>query len=202
MNNKENMLAVALDLFSQKGYSAVSVRDICGALNLKESALYYHFKNKQDVLDALYQQILDLIEGMRSRFDQAFAIATDVSIDEMKMVAAGFLTSYLCSPLVSKFIAMLSIERLTDRKAYDVYNRLMYDMPLEQCTKVFTQMVERGFVKPEQSGHYARIYYAIIFNAYNEHVFGKADDTEAVMAAVTQVQQEVGTFYSLIKEDS
>ncbi|MBR6850645.1 MAG: helix-turn-helix transcriptional regulator, partial [Lachnospiraceae bacterium] len=47
MNNKDNLIDVSLDLFSKRGFSAVSVRDICGALNLKESALYYHFKNKE-----------------------------------------------------------------------------------------------------------------------------------------------------------
>lgn len=49
MINKENMINVALELFSKKGYSGVSVRDICGELGLKESALYYHFKNKEDM---------------------------------------------------------------------------------------------------------------------------------------------------------
>lgn len=199
MNNKENMLAVALDLFSKKGSTAVSVRDICGALNLKESALYYHFKNKQDLLDALYQQILDLIETMRTKFDNAFAVATQVSTQEMVMVSCGFLKDYLCNPIVSKFISMLSIERLTDSKANEVYNKLIYKMPLEQCEKVFSQMKERSFVKKSVGQNYAQIYYAIILNAYNQNVYGQCENPEAIEKALLQVSTQIEEFYSLIK---
>ncbi|MCQ2602107.1 MAG: TetR/AcrR family transcriptional regulator [Treponema sp.] len=199
MNNKENMLAVALDLFSKKGSTAVSVRDICGALNLKESALYYHFKNKQDLLDALYQQILDLIETMRTKFDNAFAVATQVSTQEMVMVSCGFLKDYLCNPIVSKFISMLSIERLTDSKANEVYNKLIYKMPLEQCEKVFFQMEERSFVKKSAGQNYAQIYYAIILNAYNQNVYGQCENPEAIEKALLQVSTQIEEFYSLIK---
>ena len=53
---KQRILNVALDLFSQKGFSAVSVRDICKVVDIKESSVYYHFKNKQSIFDELLQQ--------------------------------------------------------------------------------------------------------------------------------------------------
>lgn len=199
MNNKENMMSVALDLFSKKGSNAVSVRDICGALNLKESALYYHFKNKQDLLDALYKQIIDLTDSMRSNFDQAFAVATEVKTQEFVMVSLSVLRKYLCNPIVSKFISMLNIERLTDSKAGEVYNTLIYKIPLEQCQKVFSQMIERKFIKPQNSQNYADIYYSIILNAYNQHVYGQCENQEALEKATLQVKTEIEVFYEMIK---
>lgn len=199
MNNRENMLNVALDMFSKKGYNAVSVRDICGKLNLKESALYYHFKNKQALLDALYQQILDLMENMKSSFDRAFEMITDVSMDEMKMVSVSFLKDYFCNPFVSKFISMLTIERLSDAKANRIYSKLIYDMPLEQCGKVFKLMIQRKIIKAQKEEDYSRIYYSIIFNAYNEHIFGKRQNKKALEKAVLQVSQDIEAFYKLIK---
>ena len=50
---KQTILDTALALFSQKGYTSVSIRDICGQIGIKESAIYYHFKNKQDIFDVL-----------------------------------------------------------------------------------------------------------------------------------------------------
>ena len=199
MNNRENMLNVALDMFSKRGYKAVSVRDICGKLKLKESALYYHFKNKQALLDALYQRILDLIESMRSSFDQAFAMITSVGMEEMKMVSVSFLKDYFCNSHVSKFISMLTIERLSDAKAYRIYRKLVYDMPLEQCDKVFKLMVQKRIVKAAGQENYSKIYCSIIFNAYNEHVFGKAGNAKAVEKAVGQMNQEIEAFYKLIR---
>lgn len=53
MTTKEQILEEALKLFSVKGYDAVSVRDILRAVGIKESSLYYHFKNKQDIFDTI-----------------------------------------------------------------------------------------------------------------------------------------------------
>jgi len=52
-DTKQKILNVSLDLFSQKGFSAVSIRDICAQVMIKESTVYYHFKNKQAIFDEL-----------------------------------------------------------------------------------------------------------------------------------------------------
>lgn len=49
MDTKEKILFNALEMFSQTGYNTVSIRDIAEAMDIKESSIYYHFKNKQDV---------------------------------------------------------------------------------------------------------------------------------------------------------
>ena len=53
MNTKERIACEALTLFSSKGYSAVSVRDIARAAGIKESSIYNHYKGKQAIFDAL-----------------------------------------------------------------------------------------------------------------------------------------------------
>ena len=46
METKARILWEALELFSSKGYKGVSVRDIAGAVGIRESSLYNHFKGK------------------------------------------------------------------------------------------------------------------------------------------------------------
>lgn len=46
-NTKQKILNVSLDLFSQKGFSAVSIRDICAQVMIKESTVYYHLKTNK-----------------------------------------------------------------------------------------------------------------------------------------------------------
>ena len=94
---------------------------------------------------------------------------------------------------------MLTIERLSDAKAYRIYRKLVYDMPLEQCDKVFKLMVQKRIVKAAGQENYSKIYCSIIFNAYNEHVFGKTASIRAVEKAVAQVNQEIEAFYKLIR---
>jgi len=40
----------ALDLFSKKGYSATSTREVAATLGVQQASLYYHMKNKEDLL--------------------------------------------------------------------------------------------------------------------------------------------------------
>lgn len=51
MTTREKILEVSLDMFAKQGYTAVSIRDICKKVGIKESSVYYHFKNKQWLLD-------------------------------------------------------------------------------------------------------------------------------------------------------
>src|SRR3990170_83922 len=46
---REHIVDVAARLFSQKGYKGVSIRDIAQACGVTNAALYYHFKNKEDL---------------------------------------------------------------------------------------------------------------------------------------------------------
>ena len=46
-DTKQRILDVSLELFSQNGFSAVSIRDICRQVQIKESSVYYYFKSKQ-----------------------------------------------------------------------------------------------------------------------------------------------------------
>lgn len=44
MNTREKIISESLNLFSRKGFDAISVRDIAKAVGIKASSLYNHFK--------------------------------------------------------------------------------------------------------------------------------------------------------------
>jgi len=62
MNTKERIVYISLELFAQKGFSGVSVRDIASVVGVRESGLYKHFKNKQDILDSIMVIMKERIE--------------------------------------------------------------------------------------------------------------------------------------------
>lgn len=47
---KQQIVNVAARLFKERGYSAVTMRDIATALGIKASSLYNHISSKQDIL--------------------------------------------------------------------------------------------------------------------------------------------------------
>ena len=54
---RERILQRALELFADRGFEAVSVREITRSLGLNEASLYNHFEGKAALLDALLQRL-------------------------------------------------------------------------------------------------------------------------------------------------
>ena len=73
MHTKEKILEIALRLFSQRGYPAVSIRDICELVPIKESTLYYHFENKREILQVLLQRFEERAGALMDRMETAMA---------------------------------------------------------------------------------------------------------------------------------
>lgn len=57
----ERLVAVAGALFAERGYRATTLDDVADTLNVKKASLYYYIKTKNDLLQAIYDQILGRI---------------------------------------------------------------------------------------------------------------------------------------------
>ena len=56
MDNRQQLLDCALDLFSQRGYDAVGVREIVETVGVTKPTLYHYFDSKRGLLDALLKR--------------------------------------------------------------------------------------------------------------------------------------------------
>ncbi|HON77929.1 MAG TPA: TetR/AcrR family transcriptional regulator [Spirochaetota bacterium] len=63
---RDKILEEALDLFSKKGYSGTSIRDIVHRVGIKGSSLYNHFPGKEAILTTLLDDfnLLELVDRM------------------------------------------------------------------------------------------------------------------------------------------
>lgn len=58
MDTRQRILDIARDLFARQGYAGTSIADIAGELGTTKAALYYHFRSKADIADALLAEPL------------------------------------------------------------------------------------------------------------------------------------------------
>lgn len=61
MKTRKRILDAALELFNRQGYSAVSTHHIAAACGISPGNLYYHFRNKEDIVRVLFSQALDFV---------------------------------------------------------------------------------------------------------------------------------------------
>lgn len=63
MENRERILACALDLFYSKGYDAVGIQEICQAAGVTKPTMYHYFGSKHGLLETI----------LKKGFDELFA---------------------------------------------------------------------------------------------------------------------------------
>jgi AcrR family transcriptional regulator len=74
---KNKLFVAAADLFAAKGYYQVSVREICDAAGVTKPVLYYYFKDKDDLLEAL---VIEVHTRTRELFNKY--MSRDASFEE------------------------------------------------------------------------------------------------------------------------
>lgn len=199
-NTKEMIEDVALELFSKKGYKAVSIRDIGKQVGIKESSIYYHFLNKQAIMDSLLQKVDILIEKMKAGFDIEFAKLDTITEKAFCEVAIGLLKNYLLNPYVNKLLSVLTIEQMSEKKAYDIYQRLVFELPLLQQEQVFKEMIESGYVKPNNPTVLAHEYYAVIYFAFQKNCVGCEVTDEKINIACEEIRINMGDIFRKMRE--
>ena len=59
--SKQAILDAAAQIFGKKGYHATSMQDIADSVNLKKASLYHHIDSKQEILQLVLEQALNLV---------------------------------------------------------------------------------------------------------------------------------------------
>lgn len=193
---KQKIQQTALELFSKKGYHAVSIRDICKVVGIKESTVYYHFKNKKDILDSLLSQVTKLTDTKRDLFDNTFMKISDIDINAFIMVAVNILENYLLEPTVYKLISMLTIEKLTDQQAEAMYHELTFNTPLRQQEIIFTLMTQKKLFKQEDARFLADEYYSKIYYVFQKYFCGCSISDDSKEKARTELSVHMTKFFS------
>jgi AcrR family transcriptional regulator len=71
---RADMVAIAADLFAQKGYRATTVRQIADAAGILSGSLYHHFDSKESIGDEI---LSGFINAVLANYRAAVAEATD-----------------------------------------------------------------------------------------------------------------------------
>jgi TetR/AcrR family acrAB operon transcriptional repressor len=61
---RDRLLDTAEDVFNEKGVSGTTLNDIAEAAGVTRGAIYWHFRNKQDMFDAMFERVRGPIHTM------------------------------------------------------------------------------------------------------------------------------------------
>lgn len=188
-DTKERILQVALELFARKGYEAVSVSDIAGALGLTKGALYRHFENKRAIFDGILRRMEqqdaqeardhDLPEGTTETDAAAYEAA---SLDDVVHFSKAMFRYWTEDPFAAPFRRMLTVEQYRSPEMSGLYQQYLAAGPMGYVADLFRSL---GIPDPARR---AAKFYGPMFLLYS--VYDGAEDRAAVTTLLDTYMDE------------
>lgn len=155
MTTKEKIIYEALSLFSVKGYDAVTIREIASAVGIKESSIYNHFKNKQDILNIIieetlkrYYYTLESVQIPRSEDDNVSELYDNITDDTFLDMCTKIFLFYLKDDYISKLRRLLTIEQYGNGEIGEIFRNVFIDGVLETQRQVLQKFIDsRRFIQ-------------------------------------------------------
>ncbi len=178
-DTKERILQTALELFAQKGYEAVSVSDIAGALGLTKGALYRHFESKGAIFDSILRRMEqqdareardhDLPQGTAETDAAAYEAAT---VEDIVSFSRSMFRYWTEDPFAAPFRRMLNVEQYRSPRMAGLYRQYLAAGPMGYVADLFRGL---GLSDPDRR---AASFYGPMFLLCS--VYDGAEDKAAV----------------------
>lgn len=88
LSRKQEIYRIAAKLFKEKGYSAVTMRDLAAAVGIKAASLYNHISSKQQILS---ETIIDIAEQFTEGIEM-ITIQDSDTVTKLKAVISQHIT--------------------------------------------------------------------------------------------------------------
>lgn len=168
MDTKEKILWEALELFSVRGYGAVSVRDIAAAVGIRESSLYNHFPNKCAIFDAIVDICWAKAEEYYHAHNLPFSSDEDMSVfersgPELEGAVLEVFRFFFEDEWNTRFRRLLTICQFADQRSGELYRRLYCQYPVDVQEAIFAKLMEKGIFRPGDPRVLAEQFYGGVF---------------------------------------
>ena len=170
MNTKKRILDEALTLFSENGYGNVYVAQIAEAVGIKAPSLYKHYKSKQDIFNAILDEMKKSYDKQASMLNISgedavsdAEVYSDIGEDELVRMATGLFLYFLHDDYAQKFRKMLTIEQFRDSELAHLLTKEYADDPLSYQSAMFSMLCEKGVLRKYDPDVMALHFYAPIY---------------------------------------
>ena len=195
---KEKILKTALKLFATKGFKATTVRDIAGAMGVKQSALYNHFKNKDEILETLISNLTS--SAIVTLFD-------DKDTQELQKQGKSLLASIATTFKLLSFdgqnealYKLLMQEIFRNERIREIYSEHFYQENVKKLSGLLFGMMQDDLIKSSDPLLLANEFFSPLF-FYQMQVSLLKLDKKSTSSLVSMFEKHVDFFWDNIKRE-
>lgn len=182
---RNEILDVAERLFCAKGFDHTSTNDILKEIGIARGTLYYHFKSKEDILDAMIERLTNQMVA------KASAIALDESIPVFER-----LTRTLLSLNVDNELGNMIMEEV-HRPQNALMHQKLEDMLLGRVNKLITKIAEdgirQGIMQTDYPAEAVEMIMTYSYKAFDSTMqYGEEEEYRKIMGFVYHAERVLG----------
>ncbi len=149
-DTKVKILGCALEHFNERGVSETTLRMVASALDISQGNLNYHFRTKQELVEALY---FELVDKMDLQIQNLVAGKPDLRyLYDVSGISMGVLFEY-------KFLLKDSLKVMRMSSKIKAHYHQLQKKRLAQFMELFRQQEANGTIRAQQfEAEYERLY--------------------------------------------
>lgn len=180
-STKQKILEAALELIAKYGYHGASVRKIAKAVGIRESAIYNHFKNKEEIFSSILQNLFSspLDDFFTKKPPQIYAKEGKRYLYEfaMSIKSLSFDQNY------EKLFRIILVELMQNEKVRQMFLEKFFDKNIKQLSNAFFIMMQEELIRSDDPMLMAQEFFAPLFYFRLQTLLLKIDGKSAVQFA-------------------
>jgi AcrR family transcriptional regulator len=193
-NTKTKILKESKNLFSKLGYRGASVRKIASAVGIRESAIYNHYKNKEEIF----------LEVAKEIFASPFSFK-DEEIKELALKGKPFLQKYTTQYKILTFekenesmFRLLLIELMQNKGLRERFMSDFHDKNIKILSEAFFVMMQNNIIKSQDPMMVSYEFLSTLFYIRLQVTLLRFDSASTDMLS-TQFEKHIEFFWESIK---
>ena len=159
-DTKGKILAAALDMFSQYGCAGTNIRELAGSLGMGKSSMYRHFESKEDIWNALLDQMI-------AYYGEHFGSAEHLppvpnSLEELTQMTMRMVNFTVHDERIIMTRKVLTLEQFRDARARELATKHFLTGLTDMFARIFTDMMDKGLLRKDDPEMLAFAYTAPI----------------------------------------
>jgi len=193
---KKKIFDTALTLFAEQGYKSTTMRQIAKEIGIQQSAIYNHFKNKEDILNTAIDRL---------------AKSNLINIFENKEPQVLYKKGRLLLKNISNMFKLISYDTKTDllfrfmmqelfnnEQLRHFYNEEFYQKNVKKLSAIFFMMMQEDMIISTDPLLLANEFFSPLF-FYQLQIVRLKADKKSTSATATLFEKHVEFFWDRIK---
>lgn len=155
---REDIITAAVEIAADEGYDRLTLSRLAGALGVRKASIYYHFTDKQELVDSIYSHFRDQFLNL------GFAVDFSKDAHTVFTTAMKHWKSVFQDRQRACFISLVEQRKTVDDRSWDVVNSL-HLMIRGQCEAMLEHVMAGGQLRGVRSDLLALMFSNTVYSA-------------------------------------